>query len=240
MIARVIWFSALALIAGLTLFLQIDKQSETTPALAAAVPSPLRDFAQTRVTLAALEADDPAAALTEAKMLVQRRPVPAEYLSLLAIAQARAGQADQAALTIQMAGKRGWREPLAQEAVLRLALSAGDTPEAARRYAALFLLPTTPDKLLEDFGPQVFGEPGGPGRATMIDIVTGGERWHSLFLRRGLAVMPADAFGEIAAASMERGAAFDCGVLDRAIIGLRPRDAAAAARLEKAAAKACG
>lgn len=240
MIARVIWFGSLALIAGLTLFLQLDKQSETTPALAAAVPAPLRDFAQTRVTLAALEADDPAAALAEAKMLVQRRPVPAEYLSLLAIAQARAGQADQAALTIQMAGKRGWREPLAQEAVLRLALAAGDTPEAARRYAALFLLPTTPDKLLENFGPQVFGEQSGLGRATMIDIVTGGERWHSLFLRRGLAVMPADAFGEIAAASMERGAAFDCGVLDRAIIGLRPRDAAAAARLERAAAKACG
>jgi hypothetical protein len=52
--------------------------------------------------------------------------------------------------------------------------------------------------------------------------------------------MPADAFGEIAAASLERGAAFDCGVLDRAIIGLRPRDAAAATRLERAAAKACG
>ena len=236
---RLVWFAALAVLAAITAALQIDKQSEATPALAAMVPAPVRDFAQTRITLAAIETGDPATALAEAEVLVQRRPVPAEYLSLLAIAQARAGQADQAALTIQIAGQRGWREPVAQELVLRLALEAGDMPEAARRYAGLFLRPATEEKLLAEFGPLVLGEPGGAGRATMIDIVTGGERWHSLFLRRGLPVMPPDAFSEITAASIERGATFDCGVLDRAIIGLRPRDAAAAERLEASAAKAC-
>jgi hypothetical protein len=58
---------------------------------------------------------------------------------LLAVAQAKAGNAEAAGLAIQIAGQRGWREPVAQEAVLRLALGAGNKPEAARRYAALFL-----------------------------------------------------------------------------------------------------
>jgi len=240
MIGRITWLAALLAIAVLTTLVQLDKQSEATPALATAVPAPLRDFAQTRITAAAVESGDPATALAEAERLVRRRPVPAEYLTLLAVAQAKAGQPEQAALTIQIAGQRGWREPLAQEAVLRLALAAGDTPEAARRYAALFLRSATPDTLLIELGPQVLGDPSGAGRKTIADIVSGADRWHSLFLRAGLMVMPADAFSAIVTTSMAQGAVFDCGVLARSIIGLRPRDEAAAERLQLAAAKVCG
>ncbi|WP_296722609.1 hypothetical protein [Erythrobacter sp.] len=239
MIARIIWLGALLAIALLTAMLQLDKQSETTPALAQAVPGPLRDFAQTRVTAAAIESGDPATALAEAERLVRRRPVPAEYLTLLAVAQAKAGQAEQAAMTIQIAGQRGWREPLAQETVLRLALQAGDEAEAPRRYAALFLRSATPDQLLVELGPQVLGNPSGAGRHTIADIVSGAERWHNLFLRRGLQVMPNDPFIEIVSTSMTQGAAFDCGLLAQTVKGLRQRDPAAAAQLQQAISPRC-
>lgn len=239
MIGRVLWFAVLGSFAVLTAFLQIDKQTQITPSLAATVPGPLRNFAQVPITLAALQSEDTARALAEAKRLVHRRPVPAEYLSLLAVAQAQAGQAGPSSITIQIAGQRGWREPLAQEAVLRLALASGDTAEAARRYAALFLRSEAPQELLAETGAQVLGTASGPGRETMTAIVTGGERWHNLFLRRGVAVMPADAFSDIATASLAREAAFNCPQLAAAIKDLARRDAVAAERLAKAAQARC-
>lgn len=81
---------------------------------------------------------------------MQRRPLPADNLVLLATGQAKEGKPDYAMLTIQIAGQRGWRDPIAQEAVLRLALAARDKPEAARRSVALFLQRQTPDALLEE------------------------------------------------------------------------------------------
>lgn len=234
MIGRIVWFAALLALAVLTTLLQVDKQSETTPALAAAVPTPLRNFAQTRIAAAAVESGQPRTALAEAERLVRRRPVPAEYLTLLAVAQAKAGYENEAAVTIQIAGQRGWREPLAQESVLRLALQAGDEAEAARRYAALFLRSATPDALLIELGPQVLGDPAGPGRKTIADIVAGAERWHNLFLRRGRQVMPSDAFVEIVRASMEKGAEFDCALLAQAVKGMQQRNPAAADRLQEA------
>lgn len=235
MIARIIWVACLLAIAAVTTALQIDRQSETTPALAPLVPGPLRNFAQTQVTLAAISAGDSRAALAEAQRLVRRRPVPAEYLTLLAAAQAKAGQTEQATLTIQMAGQRGWREPLAQEAVLRLALAAGDQAEAARRYAALFWRQATPDALLIELGPEVLGDPEGVGRQTLTDIIVGAGRWHFVFLQRGPNVMPPAAFSAIAAGSLLKGAAFDCTALGQSINQLEQRDAIAANQLAVAA-----
>lgn len=239
MIGRILWLAVLGSFAILTALLQLDKQTQTSPELAAAVPEPLRNFAQTQITLTALKGNDPETALAQAKLLVSRRPVPAEYLSLLAVAQSQTDQAEQSSITIQIAGQRGWREPLAQEAVLRLALATGDEAEAARRYAALFLQTSTPQQLLVETGAQVLGKAGSPGRETMTGIVTGGERWHNLFLRRGVIVMPTDAFSDIAAASLARGAEFSCTQLTATIKELGRRDVAAAERLAKAAKSRC-
>jgi hypothetical protein len=239
MIGRIVWFTALAAVALLTAALQIDMQSRRSPALADLVPEPLRNVAQVRITQAALDGEDSARALAEAERLVRRRPVPAEYLTLLATGQAKAGEVEKATQTIQIAGQRGWREPLAQEAVLRLALSAGDKPEAARRYAALFLRDQTPDRLLEELGPAVLAEPGGLGQQTLVAIVVGGERWHSLFLRRGARVMPPAAFSAIATDSIAKGTAFDCKALAASIDTLKQRDADAANTLRAAARRRC-
>lgn len=240
MIARILWFAALVVVALVTAVLQVDKQTETSPALAPLVPAPMRNYAQTRITAAALESDDPKAALAEAERLVRRRPLPAEYLTLLAVGQAKAGQDKKAAETIQVAARRGWREPLAQVAMLRLALANADRPEAARRYAALFLRDATPDALLLELGPAVFAEPGAASaHVTIVAVVVGGERWHATFLRRGARVMPPAAFAAIAQASIARGVRFDCKVLKISVDSLARRDGAAAASLRAAGVKRC-
>lgn len=239
MIGRIIWFAALAGIALLTTALQIDKESERNGALAVMVPEPLRNFAQTQVTQKALVGKDTKAALAEAERLVRRRPVPAEYLTLLAAAQAKAGDAEQAAITIQIAGQRGWRDPAAQEAVLRIALAAGDKAEAGRRYTALFLNSQTPNAKLEELGRAVLDEPRGAAQQTMVSIISGGARWHAGFLNRGSQVMPPAAFSATVVDSLGRGADFDCGEIAVSLAILNGRDAAAAAELRQALIARC-
>jgi hypothetical protein len=243
MIARLAWIIVLAVAALVTTGLQLDLRSRSAPGLAPVVPAMLRDQAQTAVTRQALTGGDAAQALAEARTLVTRRPLPAENLALLAAAQVKAGQEEAALRTIQIAGRRGWREPAAQEAMLRLALANADRPEAARRYAALFLRTATPDALLIELGPAVFGKDGGgadaSARDTLVAIVVGGERWHSAFLRRGARVMPPAAFAAIAQGSIARGVRFDCGVLKGSLDILARRDAGAAATLRAAALARC-
>lgn len=237
MIARLAWYAAIFGLSMLIAALQIDRASERFPALAGLVPAPLRNFAQVHVAAEAAEGGGTAAALTEARRLVARRPVPAEHLTMLAVAQARAG--DEAALTVQSAARRGWREPLAQEAMLRLALAAGDSPEAARRYAALFVRSATPDAMLQTLAVPVLGDPGGPGRSTFAGIVAGAQRWHQLFLRRGPTVLPPDAFAEIIALALERGARFDCAELAAVIAPLARSGDQGVARVAEPLRSAC-
>ncbi|MEE4316995.1 MAG: hypothetical protein V2I74_08440 [Erythrobacter sp.] len=239
MIGRLAWPTLLLALAVVTGFLQIDRQAAITPSLARLVPEPLRNYAQTRIAAAAADGPDSSVALEEAERLVRRRPVPAEHLTLLAFAQTRADQVEQTGVTIQIAAQRGWREPVAQEAVLRLALAASDQAEAARRFAALFLNKSTPNALLQELAPAVLGETDGPGQDTLVEIISGTDRWHATFLRRGEQVMPPAAFADIAIASMARGTRFDCTVLSQTVIGLRRKDAASAERIAAAAQKHC-
>lgn len=239
MIGRIIWWTSLAATALLTAGLQLDFRTRSTPDLAPRVPEILRNYAQVRMTQSALAGDDPQKALAEAKRLVERRPLPAEYLALLAASQAKAGQDAAAGQTIQIAGQRGWREPVTQEAVLRIALAAGDRAEAARRYVALFLRNQTPDALLEQLGTPVLAGPDDAGRKAMVTVVVGAERWRTTFLRRGARVMPPAAFSDIAVASIRAGVTFDCKTLGLSLKELARRDAAAAQGLALAASAQC-
>lgn len=239
MIGRIVWTASLVVIGALTAALQIDRQTELTPALAPMVPAPLRSYAQAQIALAAARSDAPAGAVQAAEDLVRRRPMPAENLAILAVAQAKAGDYQAAGLTIQLAGKRGWRVNMAQEAVLRFALDAGDKPEAARRYAALFRDQSTPNQKLIALAPQVLGEARGPGQETFATIVAAAPLWHAQFLQRGAQVLPPAVFGEVIGLALERRAQFPCDQLSAAIAALRDRDAAEADRLAGPFARAC-
>ena len=239
MIARILWLALLTAVAVVTAGVQLDRETRKTFSLAPSVPETFRSSAQLVVAASAIGGDNPEYALAQAEELVRRRPMPAEHLRLLAQAQFGAGMNEESTLTIQYAAQRGWRDPLAQEAVLRLALEVGDKPEAARRYAALFLRAATEDELLEELGREVLAEPGGEGRQTLITIVGGGERWHNQFLRRGARVMPPDAFVEIVSATVDAGARYDCTVLEQIKPGLTLRDAEAGAQFAQVVSETC-
>ncbi|EAQ28233.1 hypothetical protein NAP1_11578 [Erythrobacter sp. NAP1] len=239
MIAGFIWRAALLAVAVLAIGLQLDRQTRRTPELSPSVPELVRSSAQKGVAAFAVAGDDADYALQEAERLVRRRPLPAEHLRILAQAQFNAGRLSDSALTIQYAAQRGWREPLAQESMLRLALQAGDEAEAARRFVALFVRRDTADSLLEELGSQVLAEPGGVGRETFASILDGAERWHSQFFTRGVRVLSIDAFAEILVASIENGTDFDCSNLRTAIERVEPRDAAAAGRIKTAIDRQC-
>jgi len=238
-IAGTLWRVALAMIALVTIGVQFDRQTRRTPALAASVPQLFRSAAQLPAAAYALSGDDPATALAEAERLVLRRPLPAEHLRVLAQAQFAAGQIDESTFSIQYAAQRGWRDPLAQESMLRLALAAGNAPEAARRYAALFLRRDTEDALLQELGAPVLNDPSGEGRKTLIEIVAGGDRWHNQFLGRGARVMPSDAFSEIVSGSIANGATYDCVALSRAVGAISRKDETAAESLRDSTRDLC-
>lgn len=237
MIGRIAWWATLTLIDLITSALQFDVQSRRSPQLASVVPPPLRGNAQVHIVRSALAGQDPAPAVREAERLIQRRPLPAENLVLLAKGQAKAGQVDAAARNIQIAGQSGWREPLAQEAVLRLALAAGDNPAAARRYAALLLQRQSPDTLLEASGGPFSTRPATPDSRRWWQSSSGvnaGTRPSC-----GARVMPPAAFSAIVADSLAPGLVFDCPLLGHSAGQVRLRDPAAAADLRRAAAKTC-
>lgn len=240
MMRSLLWYGALMVIGLLTLGLQLDRQVQRTPALAERVPEPFRSSAQLPVAAYALAGDDAELALEEAERLIRRRPLPAEHLRILAQAQVAAGSFEEGTLSIQYAAQRGWRDPLAQESMLRLAIDAGDQAEAARRYAALFLRRDTQDALLEELGASVLQEPNGLGRQTLTTIVSGGSRWHNQFLNRGARVMPTDAFTEVIRETIGSGTDYDCEVLERVSQVVLNRDPEAGNQMRRITEAECG
>ena len=239
MIGRLVWFAALLGIAVVAVGVQLDRQARKTPELAVQVPEVFRSSAQPRVTALAIDSGVEGAGVEEAQKLLKRRPMPARHLRLLAQAHFAAGGNEASALAIQYAAQRGWRDALAQESMLRLALDAGDADEAARRYAALFLRRDTEDELLLELGAQVLAKSGGEGRQTLIAIVGGGKRWHNHFLRRGTRVIPSDAFAEIVTATAVAGADYDCRVLQQIEPAVISRDPTSGALITAVIEKQC-
>ena len=233
MIGRLTWFAALLGIAVVAVGVQLDRQARKTPELAVQVPEIFRSSAQPRVTALAINSGVPGAGVEEAQKLLRRRPMPARHLRLLAQAHFAAGDNEASALAIQYAAQRGWRDSLSQEAMMQIALAAGDRSEAARRYAALFLIRRTDPALLEQAGSLVFPEAGAPERAVFAEIVRGADRWQNSFLSRGARVMPADAFVELLELSVADGTQLNCSGLEQAQRAIAREDERSAQRLAK-------
>lgn len=239
MIGAIVWRAALLALALVAIGVHLDRAVLRTPILAQSVPEAFRGSAQPRVAQNAFASGDATLALAEAERLVQRRPLPAEHLRFLAQAQFAAGETDQSVLTIQYAAQRGWRDPLAQESLLRLALDAGDGDEAARRFTALFLRRDTEDALLTELAPAVLGEPQGEGRKTFVAIFAGAKRWQSRFLSRGARVISPDVFADIMVAASDQGARFECASLRQLASQIKAGNAQAGARIEALIAAQC-
>lgn len=237
--ARFVWYASLAIVALVTASLQIDRESARNPALAPLVPEAMRSFAQVPIAQRSAQVAGQDQSLRDAKLLVQRRPVPAETLRILAMAQFSAGQSDAGIKTIQIAAQRGWRDPLTQSAMLQIAMSAGDEAEAARRFTALMLRPEIGDTELHDVAASLFALPDSAAALTLIDILAGTERWQNAFLRRGARVLPAKTFAHITAEAQMQGAVFECPALQAALQGITNRDETAGTNLKQAVETTC-
>lgn len=231
MIARVVWVCILAVIAGITAQLQLDRQSARDPAMTAFVAAPFLADAQPAITREALVAGDPATALAEARRLVEQRPIPAEHLSMLARAYLISGDPERAEQAMTNAAMRGWRDLEVQEAMARLALAYGDLPEATRRFAALMVGGKDNDLLLQELAGAIFAERGSPAHTTMADILQGADRWFGVFLRRGPNTLPADTFVDLVLENAEADGPIECDKLVSPIRSLSRRNEAAAMRL---------
>jgi len=147
-------------IAAITASVQLDREARRQPALANAVPAPLRGFGQHAMAARYLAAKQDQQALAAARILIARRPMRAEHVRLFAQAQALRGNQQVSALTIQQAARRGWRDPIAQRAMLAIALEAGDGAEAGRRLAALWML-SRDREMLNAMTPPVLADASG-------------------------------------------------------------------------------
>lgn len=208
---RFVWPLAVAGLALCTSAAQLDRASRRQPALATIVPAPFRSFAQERLAIDTVRSADPAIALETTRTLVRRRPLPAEHMSLLAIAAESSGQREQSAQLIQEAARRGWRDSIAQQAMFDISLGAGDPIEAAHRLAALWAL--REDQVpVSDLTARLLATP--QGRTAMAETLVAGGRWTSQFLSWGGGGQP-DPFVQTLAESFRLGAHLDCDKLVR-------------------------
>ncbi|MGV3513216.1 MAG: hypothetical protein ACO1OX_14540 [Novosphingobium sp.] len=211
---RFVWFAILALIACIATGAELDRASRRQPSLVAFVPQPFRSFAQENLTMANVRSADPKLALEETQALVWRSPMPAEHLTLLAIAKERNGERDASARLVQRAAQRGWRDPIAQQAMFDIALAAGDPVEAAHRFAALWALKED-QAPLADMEQRLLATP--EGRSALADTLVGGGNWTKAYLR-SVAAKPGDDSAASIALALRKGGRFDCGAVSQ----LRP------------------
>lgn len=208
---RIVWTVFLAVVALLACGAQLDRAARRQPALATVVPAPFRNFAQESMTLATVRSAEPSVALAEARTLVSRSPTPAEHLTLLAIAEERSGDRTGSARLIQRAAQRGWRDPIAQQAMFDIALGAGDPVEASHRLAALWALQEE-QAPLKDMGQRLMSQP--QGRKALADSLVAGGSWANSFLR-SVAADPTTEAVETVDLALRSGASIDCDVAAR-------------------------
>ncbi|MEE4200915.1 hypothetical protein [Erythrobacter sp.] len=240
MIGRIVWWALIATVALGTAALQLDRRSFESPALATAIPSPLRSIALQVGAREALRAGDADLALERSRNLVRQRPLPAEHLRLLAQAQFASGDLVGGSQTIQAAAQRGWRDRASQEAMLRLAIAGGADEEAVRRYTALLLLSPESSDMLRALGPTLFDNDAQLARATMIDLLRASPRWHAPFLQRGVQLLPPQTFVDIITGALADAAPMPCDIIERAARATAARNEAAGERLTLFAAERCG
>ena len=103
----------------------------------------------------------------------------------------------------QMAARRGWRDPIAQEAQLRLALAAGDGAEAGRRLAALWARSRDMKKLEEL---TVLTISNRDALSSFAQMLAASPRWNQRVLDLGPGVLPSEQYEQIRLEAARHGA----------------------------------
>ena len=209
---RWLWRAFLALLAFVAICAELDRASVARPQLAILVPGPFRSFAQSSVALLALTTGDSATAQSEARRLVRRRPMPAEHLFTLAMAEMRAARPAAFAADFRAASTRGWRFAPLQVTAAQAALASGDVSGAANRVAALWAADAE-DPSTVALTKALLAAPGGPEAFAVPLAQT--RVWSGNFLASAAALGSAQVIARTVQSAQARGAHFDCDAVER-------------------------
>lgn len=140
MIVRVIWWIALAALGLVAGAAQLDREARFSPLYSLKVPQAFRGFSQFHIARLAIAGDNSQVARDEARRLIRVRPMPAEHLSVLAMAASANDDIDTTLRALEAAATRGWRDPISQKAVIEAAITDGNYEQAAQRLVAMWSL----------------------------------------------------------------------------------------------------
>lgn len=212
MIGRIVVIALCGILALLAVFTQLDRQSRLTPHYALMIPDAFSGNAARERSKMALVAGQADRALAEAQTQVALRPMPAESLTVLALAAVAAGDETMAREALGAASRRGWREPVSQLASAQAAVEQGEYAIASQRIVALLSTGNLREPAL-DLLSRLLEHP--EGREQFADRLTAFGRWQGkALLPIYRATDPADWAATLELAQ-ERGAQLDCPQLAR-------------------------
>ena len=207
MIGRWAFIVVLAGIAAIAAFAQIDRAARDDAALSTLVPAPFRGFAAESRTRLLVMANQPDAALAEARLLVRHRPMKANNLSLLFAAATVAQRDEEAAAALELAGTRGWREPIAQLALASAAQNQ-DLPDlAAMRIVAILAVGQFRDQAMALLQ-RLLATPA--GREAFARQLAAEGYWQDRFLRSAIRSYPRETASDLLVRAEAQGARFNC------------------------------
>lgn len=124
---------------------------------------------------------------------------------------------------------------------MRFALASDDKAEATRRFIALMLKPQTSDQSLAEMGSLIFSEPTNQAHQTLVELLVGTQKWHSVFVSRGLNALPTEAYVEALIGANQHGVEFDCNQLQLSARALerRPESQIASKAIKDLIARQC-
>ena len=210
---RLLWYISLGVVASIATVAQVDRHAHEVRALAGWVPEQFRNFALIRQAATEAAEGSPSRAVTDARRLIVRHPIPAENLTILAIAEHRAGNEARSADALTIAAQRGWREPLAQKAVALAAAQSGEGEMAADRLSALWK--TTAGK---PFAREITAQllKVSDVRNRFAAKLNSEDAWVPLFLKWAVSNLSPSVFTSLVEEANQRGAKLDCSLMNKA------------------------
>lgn len=212
MIGRLIVAAMCLVLAVVAIFAQLDQQSRLAPHYALMIPDAFSGNAARERSKMALVTGQADVALAEAQTQVALRPMPAESLTVLALAAVAAGEESVAREALGAASRRGWREPVSQLASAQAAVEQGEYAIASQRIVALLSTGNLREPAL-DLLSQLLEHP--EGREQFADRLAAFGRWQANALSPIYGATDPAAWAQTLALAQDRGAQLNCSQLAR-------------------------
>ncbi len=182
----------------------------------------------------ALQAGQPEIAVAQARQQIELRPMPAESLTVLALASLQGGDTETARAALEASSRRGWREPISQLASGQGALEQQQYEIASQRVVALLSTDNLTESALALLGGLVTVP---EGRQAMANRMASFGRWQDKTLVPASGVAAPDDWVATIVLAVDQGADLSCSRMER--LASRYERIGEVAAAEKISAIAC-